>query len=405
MSDATRSPSKPVYLEPGNETVMFPTGSSAVYEGTSAIESQIGSSASMARSGLGAHGGSSLGGVGLKSQTSKQIGRMKGSGGAYSGGNDDPYIQFKNQIGQKVGFSQFMWQYQQKKQHKQHLREMRSYVSEDVQIHRENVKKFEKYFFNPDAKAKAASFEAQKLQRENKAMLKRLFKVSISETPISAANNPRARLGVARKRNERLKALREAKEAKLGYINSENRLLLKRITSVKGSFDYKKMERDYKRHIKLRDAMRKVDDVKPKRRRRGRHRRGKGDTIGAGNVRRLRGSGLDFGTSLPALGQEAERAKTQIEEEVRRRTAPQQPVQTAMITIDERRALVKGWRDAEAFRFQLADPETGAVRMLSLSDKEVELLSQRFGELSTMPNQSKVTFLTSKLPILLSGAI
>ena len=40
-----------------------------------------------------------------------------------------------------------MWLYQQKRQHKQHLREMRSYVSEDVQIHRENVKKFEKYFF------------------------------------------------------------------------------------------------------------------------------------------------------------------------------------------------------------------------------------------------------------------
>ena len=114
---------------------------------------------------------------------------------------------------------------------------------------------------------------------------------------------------------------------------------------------------------------------------------------------------MDFGTSLPALGQEAERAKTQIEEEVRRRTAPQQPVQTAMITIDERRALVKSWRDADAFRFQLADPEAGAVRMLSLSDKEVELLSQRFGELSTMPNQSKITFLTSKLPMLLSGAM
>ena len=131
-----------------------------------------------------------------------------------------------NQIGQKLGFSQFMWLYQQKRQHKQHLREMRSYVSEDVQIHRENVKKFEKYFFNPDAKAKAAAFEKQQLLRENKAMLKRLFKVSIAETPISAANNPRARLGVARKRSERLKALREAR-SKLNYINSENRLLLK----------------------------------------------------------------------------------------------------------------------------------------------------------------------------------
>ena len=76
-----------------------------------------------------------------------------------------------------------------------------------------------------------------------------------------------------------------------------------------------------------------------------------------------------------------------------------------MVTIDERRALVKSWRDAEAFRFQLADPETGAVRMLSLTDKEVDMLSERFGELLSMPNQSKITFLTSKLPVLLSGAL
>ena len=65
----------------------------------------------------------------------------------------------------------------------------------------------------------------------------------------------------------------------------------------------------------------------------------------------------------------------------------------------------QSWRDAEAFRFQLADPETGAVRMLSLSDREVDLLSERFGELVNMPNQSKITFLTSKLPVLLSGSM
>ena len=43
--------------------------------------------------------------------------------------------------------------------------------------------------------------------------------------------------------------------------------------------------------------------------------------------------------------------------------------------------------------------------MLSLTDKEVDMLSERFGELLSMPNQSKITFLTSKLPVLLSGAL
>ena len=90
--------------------------------------------------------------------------------------------------------------------------------------------------------------------------------------------------------------------------------------------------------------------------------------------------------------EEAERARTQIEEEVRRRAAPQQPVQTAMVTIDERRALVKSWRDAEAFRFQLADPETGAVRMLSLTDKEVDMLSERLVSYSACPICRKSRF-------------
>ena len=76
-----------------------------------------------------------------------------------------------------------------------------------------------------------------------------------------------------------------------------------------------------------------------------------------------------------------------------------------MITIDGRRALVKSWRDSEAFRFQLADPETGAVRMLSLTDREVNQLSERFGDLAGMPNRQKVTFITEGLPILLSGTM
>jgi hypothetical protein len=371
----------------------------------------------------------------------------------------DPYDLFKHQIGQKVGFSQWMWRYQQKKQHKMHLREMRSYVSEDVKAHRDNVKHFEKYFFNPEAKAKAVEFEQKKLQRENKSLLKRLFKVSLAETPISAANNPRARLSVAKKRNERLRAMRDSNQSKLNFINSENRLLLHRISSVRGSFDSNKMESDYKRHIKLRDAMRKVDDPKLKKKRKGScgsRRRGGGTGMGSGRGRRgggrrssgngsgranssgssrspsmsqmastdsldremaissnsnsssvekIEGRGNKISTKFPALSKGTEKAKTKIGEEIRRRQAPEQPVQTSMITIDGRRALVKSWRDADAFRFQLADPETGAVRMLSLTDSEVQQLSDRFGDLINMANEQKVTFITEKLPILLSGAM
>tara|TARA_B100000780_G_scaffold275079_1_gene241086 strand:- start:115 stop:1482 length:1368 start_codon:yes stop_codon:yes gene_type:complete len=426
MSDASRSPTRPIQVPPTPEDqVMFPSGSELLQTNGSILPSVVQNDGT--------------GNMNNTRSSEGQEGELKGSksaqphGGGHGGSQVDPYDLFKHQIGQKVGFSQWMWRYQQKKQHKMHLREMRSYVSEDVTAHRENVEHFKKYFFNPEAKAKAAEFENQKLQRENKSILKRLFKVSLAETPISAANNPKSRLLVAKKRNERLRAMRDSNQSKLNHINSENRLLLHRISSVRGSFDYKQMDSDYKRHIKLRDAMRKVDDPKPKRKKKGRRRQRRGgresqgssvsrvrsvDSLdaemeatsrgngnGHGGIDKISGTGNNIGTTFPALGKGASKARTKIGEEVRRRAAPEQPVQTSMITIDGRRALVKSWRDADAFRFQLADPETGAVRMLSLTDREVAQLSERFGELVSMVNTQKITFITAKLPLLLSGAM
>ena len=429
MSDATRRPTHPVHVPPTpDDLVMFPPGSQLPANSGSALP-VVGHQDGPGSSGLHASEGGTAGHGG-------HGGGRAGCGGKHGGSQVDTYELFKHQIGQKVGFSQWMWRHQQKMQHKMHLREMKSYVSEDVQAHRDNVKHFEKYFFNPETKAKAAKFEQKKLQRENKSILKRLFKVSLAETPISAANNPTARLLLAKKRNERLRAMRDSNQQKLNYINAENRLLLHRISNARGSFDIKGMNSDYKRHIKLRDAMRKVDNPKPKRKKRGggrKQRRGGGGGRNRGqggseishmqqsldgssmhgsefdgsrsSVEKIRGTGNNIGTTFPSLGKGTEKAKTKIEEEVRRRAAPEQSVQTSMITIDGRRALVKSWRDSEAFRFQLADPETGAVRMLSLTDREVNQLSERYGDLVGMANEQKVTFITERLPILLSGAM
>ncbi len=465
MSDARRSPSKRLQLAPlQHDTVMFPAGTVNASHRHQVGEVRAGA---VMASGAGGvvrdHDAGPLGGVGIvdaqassaSAVRSDQFGptsasayghevgpggsalpegslaaaRTGGHGAArhrrpdagrrslehgHSGGDEtDPYELFKHQIGQKVGFSQFMWRYQQKKQHKLHLREMESYVSADVKAHQESVSTFEKYFFNPDAKEKAKQFEVAKLRRENKSLLKRLFKVSISETPISAANNPAARLRLAKKRNERTRAMREANQNKLNYINSENRLLLHRISTVRGSFDYGKMESDYRRHIKLRDAMRKVDDpVKKKRqaalrkKRRARLRKRRRNVIPKSNgIQRLHGRGLGITGSLPALHRNVRDAGPKIAQEEARRASTEQDVQAIMITLDGRRALVKSWRDAEAFRFQLADPETGAMRMLTLSDDEVDHLSQRWSELRTMTNMDKVGYLTEKLPELLSGEL
>ncbi len=310
--------------------------------------------------------------------------------------NDGPYAAYQKQIGQKVPFSDFLQQWRSKKIHLDSIRNMESHVLNDVKAHRRRVKKFEKYFHNPELHEKVKQFERNKLRRENKSILKRLFQVTVMETEISAANNPVNRLGLLKKRRARQKAIRESNQQKLNYINSENKLLLRRLKNVRGSFDRKKMKSDYKRHIKLRDAMRKVDNPQPNRSGRKRRRR-------RGKIPKLAGSGQNFSTSLPSLHANASIARKSIESAVERQMSAYQEPQQAMVTIDGRRSLVRSWRDVEGFSFQLNDPETGAQRTLHLTDDEVEQLAMRFAELNGMPNAKRLIYLTSKLPILLSA--
>ena len=314
---------------------------------------------------------------------------------------------FKRQMGQRVPFTTWHWRQQQRKIHLNSLANMESYVTQDVRKHRDKVKKFEKFFFNPGVKEKMAAFEQQQIDRDNKAMLRRLFLVSVTETEISAANNPKARLGNLKRRHERLRAMQAAQKMKIGHINRENKLLHSRIVNVRSSFDHKKMKADFKRHIKMRNAMRKVDDPepkkKPKRRRRRRRKRRTNASFGSPDDR-LRGSGMNISQSLPSLHEAANRHRQALEEEYRRKNEPIQPEKTSLVSIGGRRALVKSWRDEKAFHFELIDPDTGAAREFEMTDLEVyQLAESRFPRMHDMHNEAKLKHLTKHLPELLGG--
>ena len=67
----------------------------------------------------------------------------------------------------------------------------------------------------------------------------RVFMVSVSDSPISKLNSAAGRKREKRQRMDRIKALRQAKQMKMDYINRENQLMIKRISQARSSFDHK----------------------------------------------------------------------------------------------------------------------------------------------------------------------
>ena len=114
MSDATRSPTRPIKVPPTpDDQVIFPSNSGSPLQNNGG--SMLPSGATNQGHAAGNNNVTSY--VHNQSDTTQknQNQKRRGHGG---GSQIDPFELFKHQIGQKVGFSQWMWRYQQKKQHK-----------------------------------------------------------------------------------------------------------------------------------------------------------------------------------------------------------------------------------------------------------------------------------------------
>ena len=169
------------------------------------------------------------------------------------------------------------------------------------------------------------------------------------------------------------------------------------------------MKSFFERHEKLRKAMRKVDDAEgyeQSTRRKGRRKKRrrkkplvKGLATSSSSLD-AHGSSLGLQSSLPDISAAAATAALA----AKRRPDNIEKVDS-MITIDGVRMLVTGWIDVTTYIFELADPTTGASRIMRLSLDEVDRLSSgRFRQLQRCSNRDEtLRELIVILPILLTS--
>jgi hypothetical protein len=294
---------------------------------------------------------------------------------------------WNSQLGMKSSWVTFQWQQQQSKCHKNALKTMTSFVAEDVKKHMRKIRDDAKLYNNETMKQASKNYHRSRLDKHNKDILKRLFLVSVTETPITKITSSTGRRREKKQRQDRLKAIRQAKQSKMDYINSENELMLRRIAAARSSFDHKKEKEFFARHKKLRAAMRKVKDKpKPKRKR-----------------RRKRLQKLEERTTpipgivppLPALN-----AKEAEPDLVKMGNSNYQ----AMISLDGKRVQASAYVLHDKIHFDLIDPNTGAKRGFDLTTQELNnLIDTRFREMRGMSGRHRLKGLVERLPKLLQG--
>ena len=294
---------------------------------------------------------------------------------------------WNNQLGMKSSWVTFQWQQQQNKCHKHALKTMTSFVAADVRKHMRKIRDDAKLYNNETMKQASEKYKRSRLEEHNKQILKRLFLVSVTETPITKINSNRGRKRERKQRKDSLKAIRQAKQMKMDYINSENKLMIRRISQARSSFDRKEEKQFYARHIKLRNAMRKVKDKqKPKKRRRSK------------KLQKLDDKTTPIPNLVPPLP--ALNAKVEEPDAVKMGKSNYQ----AMITLDGKRIQASAFLIHDGMHFELLDPVTGAKRGFDLSTSELNnVIDTRFREMRGMSGKHRVKALVDRLPILLRG--
>ena len=295
---------------------------------------------------------------------------------------------WNSQLGMKSSWVTFQWQQQQTKCHKTALKTMTSFVADDVKKHMRKIRDDAKLYNNETMKEASQKYQRGRLEEHNKQILKRLFLVSVTETPITKINSKAGKAREKKQRRDRLKAIRQAKQAKMDFINSENQLMIKRIAAARSSFDHKKEREFFARHKKLRAAMRKVKDKpKPKRKRRRRKRLQKLD---------------ERTTPIPGVVQPLPSLEPKAEEPdlVKMGNSNYQ----AMITLDGKRVQASAFVLHDKIHFELVDPTTGAKRGFDLTTVELNnLIDTRFREMRGMSGRHRLKGLVERLPKLLQG--
>ena len=171
---------------------------------------------------------------------------------------------FKKQLGEKTGLVTWTHHKEMRKIHCDQIRYSRSLVQMDVDAHKSRVAHTRQLMLDPIRDARVKMLAQRKIKLGNDDLLRRINKRLAEPTPISEAASP-----VWRKRHTKYKVVRKslqriADEEKVRYRNRDNLELLHLIDNAIPHYDPNEWEEAFQRHVRLKKAMRKVDDPEKK---------------------------------------------------------------------------------------------------------------------------------------------
>ena len=171
---------------------------------------------------------------------------------------------YNDQEGMGEGFVTWSWNKEMRRVHCGLIRNAKSYVVEDVEKHEVLADKLAILFDTTEVRKRERVLWERKLQKENLHMLKNISNMQKEVTDIGETLNPEWRKKQVEKALEHTKHLRIARQVELDSMNADNRQLLKFLSKAKPYYSNKDQESHWKRHVRLRKAMRKVMPKKKK---------------------------------------------------------------------------------------------------------------------------------------------
>ena len=174
------------------------------------------------------------------------------------------YKSFDKQLGEKCGLVTWTHRKEMRKIHCDQIRWSKSYVMLDVQRHQARVARTRKIWFQPERDARVKERAERKIARENEELLESIKKRLGEDSHITLAAKPDWTLRHKHFKKTRKKLQRIAEAEKMKYLNRDNMDLLNLINGAQAYYDPQDWKESFRRHKRLKKAMRKVDDPKKK---------------------------------------------------------------------------------------------------------------------------------------------
>ena len=169
------------------------------------------------------------------------------------------------------GYTTWSWLKEMRTVHCKLIRHAKSYVVEDVEKHEVFLAdKLAILFDTTEAKERERKARDRRLQRENLHMLKNISNLQYEKTEISETLDPSWRKKQLQHALDHSKHLRVARQIELDVVNKHNAELLHFLKNAEPYYSNKDQREHWRRHVRLRQAMRKVN---PRKKRKGKKKR------------------------------------------------------------------------------------------------------------------------------------